>query len=271
VLKRFEKARKRLQGVIKDTPFSLAKNLSAFTGATVYLKKENLQETGSFKLRGAFNKIASLQENGIKGVIAASAGNHAQGVAYSAKYFGIEAIIVMPDTTPLTKINGVEAYGAKVVLHGKNFDEAFAKSQELAAEKGFEFVHPFADELVIDGQGTIALEMLEEVNDLDILLVPVGGGGLISGVAIAAKTINPDIKVYGVAASGAPAMSESFKAKRAIDSISVKTIADGIAVRDTSQMTLNYILEYVDDVVLVDDEEIANAILFLLEKAKTCC
>lgn len=268
MLNEVKKAKRRLQGVIKETPFALAKNLSMLSGANVYLKKENLQETGSFKLRGAFNKIAALHEQGIKGVIAASAGNHAQGVAFSAKHFGIEATIVMPDATPLTKVNGVQAYGANVVLYGKNFDEAYAKSQEIAAEKGFEFVHPFADDLVIAGQGTIALEMVEAVENLDIVLIPVGGGGLISGVAKTLKEINPNIKVYGVAASGAPAMTESFYAKKAIDSISVKTIADGIAVRDTSQKTLEYILESVDDIVLVDDEEIANAILFLLEKQK---
>ncbi|MGM0533560.1 MAG: threonine ammonia-lyase, partial [Campylobacterota bacterium] len=263
-----QKAKKRLESVIKHTPFGSAKNLSEHCGADVYLKKENLQITGSFKLRGAFNKVATLVEKGSKGVIAASAGNHAQGVAFSAKHFGITATIVMPEATPLTKINGVRDHGAQVVLHGTNFDEAYAKSQEIAAQKGYEFVHPFADDAVIAGQGTLALEIMESCEDLDILIVPVGGGGLISGIAKAAKHINPDIKVYGVAAAGAPAMSQSFQAKKCIDSISVKTIADGIAVRDTSQKTLDYILEYVDDIVLVDDEEIANAILFLLEKQK---
>ena len=268
MLQEVKKAQKRLDGVIKKTPFSLAKNLSALTEAKVYLKKENLQETGSFKLRGAFNKVATLYEQGVKGVIAASAGNHAQGVAFSAQHFNIKATIVMPQATPLTKINGVQAYGADVVLHGNNFDEAYAKSQEIAKQKGYCFVHPFADETVIAGQGTLALEILQEVPSLDVLIVPVGGGGLISGVAKAAKQINPNIKVYGVAASGAPAMSRSFKAKKAIDTLSVKTIADGIAVRDTSQVTLEHILDAVDDIVLVDDEEIANAILFLLEKQK---
>ncbi|MGM0622742.1 MAG: threonine ammonia-lyase [Campylobacterota bacterium] len=268
MIQEVKKAKKRLDAVIKDTPFTLAKKLSEQSGATVYLKKENLQETGSFKLRGAFNKIASLHEKGVGGVIAASAGNHAQGVAFAAKHFGMGATIVMPDATPLTKVNGVEAYGAKVVLFGKNFDEAYAKSQEIARETGYEFVHPFADDAVIAGQGTIALDMLEQVSDLDVLVVPVGGGGLISGIAMAAKAINPDIKVYGVAASGAPAMRDSFYAQKPIDSVSVKTIADGIAVRDTSPKTLEYIIQNVDDIFLVDDEEIANAILFLLEKQK---
>ncbi len=267
-LEEVKKAKKRLEGVVKNSPYAYARELSPLAKSDVYIKKENLQITGSFKLRGAFNKVAALHEKGVKGVIAASAGNHAQGVAYSAKYFGMNATIVMPEATPLTKINGVEAHGANVVLYGKNFDEAYAKSQELAHAKGYAFVHPFADDLVIAGQGTIALEMLEVTPDLDAIIVPVGGGGLISGVAAAAKAIKPDIKVYGIAASGAPAMKQSFEAKQPIDSVSVKTIADGIAVRDTSEKTLGYIIEYVDDMVLVDDEEIANAILFLLEKQK---
>jgi threonine dehydratase len=262
-------AKNRLKNITENTPFSYAPILSNELESNIYLKKENLQVTGSFKIRGAFNKISSLSEDEkSKGIIAASAGNHAQGVAYSAKHFGIQATIVMPEATPLTKVNGVKGYGAEVVLHGNNYDEAYAKSQELADEKGYTFIHPFADDKVIAGQATVALEMLEENSDLDMILVPVGGGGLISGVAAYIKAMSPSTKVIGVTAQGAPAMRNSFLQKTAIDSTTVKTIADGIAVRDTSPKTLEYILESVDDIVEVADEEIASAILFLLEKQK---
>lgn len=252
-----------------NTPFSYAPFLSEQTGVDVYLKKENLQMTGAFKLRGAFNKIASLSENErAKGVVAASAGNHAQGVAYSAQHFGIKAVIVMPDSTPLTKISGVRHFGAEVILAGSNYDEAYAYATKYGEENGLVFVHPFEDEEVIAGQGTVALEILEEASDLDAIIVPVGGGGLISGIAAAIKGNNPNIEVIGVSASGAPAMKNSFDAKRPIDSVSVRTIADGIAVRDCSPITLSYILETVDTFITVDDREIASAILFLLEKQK---
>lgn len=264
-----QEASKRLEAVVHLTPFAYAPNLSDLSGYEVYLKKENLQRTGSFKLRGAFNKIATLAENGnTKGVVAASAGNHAQGVALSASHFGLKATIVMPESTPLTKIQGVRDFGAEVILHGINYDEAYAYAIDYASTHNASFVHPFADDDVISGQGTIALEMLGDISDLDAIIVPVGGGGLISGIATAAKAINPKIKVIGVAAKGAPAMKQSFDAKRAIDTLHVRTIADGIAVRDTSPVTLEYILKSVDDIVLVREDEIANAILFLLEKQK---
>lgn len=235
----------------------------------VYLKKENLQTTGAFKIRGAYNKIASLTpQEREKGVIAASAGNHAQGVAMAAQIFGAKARIVMPESTPLTKINGVRYYGAEVILAGSNYDEAYAYASRQGEEQGLVFVHPFADEAVMAGQGTIALEMLDQVNDLDAVIIPVGGGGLISGMASAIKAMKPSIEVIGVSAVGAPAMKESFDAKTVIDSTAVRTIADGIAVRDTSPVTLGHILETVDEIVSVDDEEIANAILFLLERQK---
>lgn len=237
--------------------------------AEIFVKKENLQITGAFKLRGAFNKLASLSdEQRGKGIIAASAGNHAQGVAFAAKHFSSKAVIVMPESTPITKINGVTSYGAEVVLAGGNYDEAYAYATEYAQKNDLVFIHPFEDDEVISGQGSIALEMLAERDDLDIIVVPVGGGGLISGVATAAKAINPHIKIIGVSATGAPALKMSFDQKQPIDTISVRTIADGIAVRDTSPITLNYILQSVDDIVSVDDEEIANAILYLLEKQK---
>ncbi len=262
-------AHERIKGVVVETPFGYAPRLSEECGCDVYLKKENLQVTGAFKIRGAYNKIASLSDTEREqGVIAASAGNHAQGVAMAAQIFGTKALIVMPDSTPLTKINGVRYYGAEVILAGSNYDEAYAYAASYGKEKGMVFVHPFADEAVMAGQGTIALEMLESVKDLDVVVVPVGGGGLISGIASAIKALAPHIHVVGVSALGAPAMKESFDAKKPIDTTSVRTIADGIAVRDTSEVTLAHILQSVDQIVCVDDEEIANAILFLLERQK---
>ncbi len=268
-LKEIEAAAKRLEGTVHRTPFAFAPILSEMSGYEVYLKKENLQRTGAFKLRGAYNKIAALSESGKKrGVVAASAGNHAQGVAYAAKEFGIEATIFMPDATPLTKIQGVEAYGANVRLQGSTYDDAYRYAIAYAEENGLDFVHPFADETVMAGQGTIALEIFEEQPDLDALVVPVGGGGLIAGIATAAKALRPECRMIGVSAEGAPAMRLSYEAKRAIDTTDVRTIADGIAVRDTSEETLSYILRYVDAFYGVSEEEIASAILFLLERQK---
>lgn len=268
-LKAIEKAKNRLNGVVHRTPFSYAPKLSEISGYEVYLKKENLQLTGAFKLRGAFNKIASLVEEGKRGgVVAASAGNHAQGVAFSAKYFNINATIVMPDSTPLTKIQGVKEFGAEVILRGANYDEAYSYAIKYAKDNGIEFVHPFTDTQVIAGQGTIALEMLEDIKDLDAVVVPVGGGGLISGIGVAIKAINPDIKLIGVASLGATAMKNSYDTKEAKSTKSVRTIADGIAVRDASPITLEYILNTVDALELVSEDEIAEAILFLLEKQK---
>jgi threonine dehydratase len=268
-LERIKQAHARLEGVVHRTPFSLAPILSEMSGYEVYLKKENLQRTGAFKLRGAFNKIATLIEKGERGgVVAASAGNHAQGVAFAANYFGIEATIVMPESTPLTKIQGVKAFGANVILEGSNYDEAYAYAIEYGKENSLDFVHPFTDEEVMAGQGTVALEMLEEQPDLDVMVVPVGGGGLIAGMAVAAKALNPDIEIIAVSAEGAPAMRHSFEAKKPIDTTSVRTIADGIAVRDTSPITLEYILKLVDRFEGVCEDEIASAILFLLERQK---
>ena len=268
-LNSIKKAHQRISDVVHRTPFAYAPILSEISGYEVYLKKENLQRTGAFKLRGAFNKIASLVESGEKGgVVAASAGNHAQGVAFSAKHFGIDATIIMPESTPLTKVQGVKEFGAKVILYGGNYDEAYGYAVTFAKENSYNFVHPFTDDEVIAGQGTVTLEMFNEVKDLDAIVVPVGGGGLISGMSIAAKTLNPDVKVIGVSAQGAPAMKNSYDAKQPLDTTSVRTIADGIAVRDTSPVTLEYILKNVDSFESVCDDEIASAILFLLEKQK---
>jgi len=268
-LKSIEKAYQRVKGVVHHTPFTHAPILSQMSGYEVYLKKENLQRTGAFKLRGAFNRIATLVESGSGGgVVAASAGNHAQGVAFAAKHFEIDATIVMPESTPLTKVQGVKELGASVILHGSNYDEAYAKAIAYAQEHSREFVHPFTDDEVIAGQGTVAIEMLESIPDLDAIVVPVGGGGLISGIATATKAISHQCRIIGVAAEGAPAMATSYNQGKVIDSVSVRTIADGIAVRDTSPITLSYIRKLVDEMQLVGEDEIANAILFLLEKQK---
>jgi threonine dehydratase len=268
-LQSIEKAYERVSSVVHRTPFAYAPNLSEISGYEVYLKKENLQRTGAFKLRGAFNRIAALVESGKKGgVVAASAGNHAQGVAFSAKYFDIDATIVMPESTPLTKVQGVKEFGAKVILHGSNYDEAYAYAVTFGKENSYDFVHPFTDDEVMAGQGTVTLEIFEEIEDLDALVVPVGGGGLISGMSVASKALRPEVKVIAVSAQGAPAMKNSYDAKRAIDTTSVRTIADGIAVRDTSPVTLEYILNNVDAFESVCEDEIASAILFLLEKQK---
>ena len=268
-LEKIYEAQKRIKDVVVETPLAFAPYLSEISGAKVFLKKENLQVTGAFKIRGAYNRIASLSETQKAcGVIAASAGNHAQGVALSASKFSIKAIIVMPESTPLTKVNGVKHYGAEVILHGANYDEAYAYARKYADENSLTFVHPFEDEEVIAGQGTVALEILSQCEELDIIIIPIGGGGLIAGMATAIKEINPNIKIIGVSASGAPAFKNSYEQKKAIDSISVRTIADGIAVRDTSSVTLSYALKHVDSVISVDDEEIASAILYLLEKQK---
>jgi len=264
-----QKAKNNVSKVAYATPLTLAPVLSKLYDAQIYLKKENLQVTGSFKLRGAFNKIANISdEEKTKGVVAASAGNHAQGLAYSAQYFNVNATIFMPEATPLTKVSGVRYYGAKVILEGANYDEAYKAALKYAKEHNKTFVHPFADDDVIAGQGTIALEILEQIDDPDIIIVPIGGGGLITGIATVMKNLSPKTKVIGVVSSGANAMKESYEAKTPIDSMSVKTIADGIAVRDTTPKMLDYVLDLVDEVIEVEDKEIANAILFLLERQK---
>lgn len=270
-------ARQRLQGVIAHTPLSYAPVLSQLSLSEIYLKKENLQLTGAFKIRGAFNKIAALVESSkaesykagqIQGVIAASAGNHAQGVAYSARHFGIQSVIVMPEATPLLKVSATKALGAEVVLCGDNYDEAFERALQIAKERDLVFIHPFADELVIAGQGSIGLEILEEKDDIDVVVVPIGGGGLLGGIGSVIKTLKPSVRVIGVVASGADAMKRSFASGKIERVESVRSIADGIAVRDVNAENFALLQQCVDEIVSVDDEEIANAILFLLEKQK---
>lgn len=262
-------AKAQLSGIIQHTKLAFAPKLSQLSGAKVYLKQENLQNTGSFKLRGAFNKIASLtQDERAKGVIAASAGNHAQGVAYSAKHFGIKGVIVMPEATPLLKVMGVKELGAEAILKGNNYDEAYSYALEYAKKHTLQFIHPFADDAVIAGQGTVALEMIEDQSHLTSIVVPIGGGGLIAGIAAAYKQMLPNVRIIGVVAEGAAGMYHSFYKKEIQTTASVRTIADGIAVRDVNPINFSYILESVDEIVKVDDEEIANAILYLLENQK---
>lgn len=268
-------AKQRLQGIITYNPLAFAPRLSKLTNTQVFLKKENLQLTGAFKIRGAFNKLASLknadERNGTnilqQGVICASAGNHAQGVAYSAQHFGVRSVIVMPEATPLLKVSGTKAMGAEVVLAGNNYDEAYEQALQIAKKQNLHFIHPFADSDVIAGQGTIALEMIEE-QDLDCVFVPIGGGGLVSGIASVYKTLSPKTKIIGVQSKGANAMTKSFLQKQIQNAKSVRTIADGIAVRDVDKEVFECILQGVSDIVEVDEEEIASAILFLLENQK---
>lgn len=237
--------------------------------AQIYLKPECLQHTGSFKLRGAYYKISQLTpEEKSRGVIACSAGNHAQGVALGATHNGIKALICLPAGAPISKIEATKGYGAEVCLVPGVYDDAYAKAIELRDKHGYTFVHPFDDPKVIAGQGTIGLEIIEEMPDVEAIVVPIGGGGLISGVAFAVKTLRPDIKIYGVQAAGAPSMEVSLKEKKIVHLDSVSTIADGIAVKEPGVNTFELCSRYVDDVVSVTDDEIASAILYLAEKQK---
>ncbi|HEY0840224.1 MAG TPA: threonine ammonia-lyase, partial [Vulgatibacter sp.] len=265
-----EEARKRLDEHVIYSPCTRSEAFSRQCGAKIWFKLENLQLTGSFKERGALNKLLELSaEERARGVITASAGNHAQGVAYHAGRLGIPATIVMPDRTPLIKVTNTRGYGAKVVLAGGNFDEAYAEARRLQEEQGLVFVHPFDDDAVIAGQGTIGLELLEQVPDLDAVIVPIGGGGLISGIAVALKQSRPGIRVIGVQTAALPSMKASVEAGEPVTVKAGQTIADGIAVKRPGGRTLEYVKRYVDEILVVDEEEIANAILLLLEREKT--
>lgn len=261
------KASRVLKGVARRTPIMYASRLNP--EANVYLKCENLQNTGSFKLRGAYYKISQLtDEEKSRGVIACSAGNHAQGVALGATRNGIKSIICLPAGAPLSKVEATKGYGAEVCLVPGVYDDAYAKAVELRDANGYTFVHPFDDEKVIAGQGTIGLEILEDMPEAEAVVVPIGGGGLISGVAYAIKQLRPDIKVYGVQSEGAPSMFNSLKEGKRVHLDSVKTIADGIAVKEPGENTFKLISEYVDEVVTVSEDEIAAAILALMEQKK---
>lgn len=266
-----QKARELIKDIINTTEMSHSLNASKLLGCDVHFKFENTQRTGSFKFRGAYNKISNLTaEEKARGVVASSAGNHAQGVALSAQLAGVKSTIVMPVNASLNKAAATEAYGAEVVLHGDIYDEAYEHARQLEKEHGYTFVHPYQDPYVIAGQGTIGLEVLEKVPDLDSIVIPIGGGGLISGIALAAKTINPKIKIYGVQSDRSPGMLNLFKGVETKDIKRPATIADGIAIKYPSQIIYdNFISKYVDEVVSVSDDEIAEAIVFLMERAKT--
>ena len=264
-LEMIREAREAMRGVVEVTPIVTSTRL----GKNLYIKSENLQKTGSFKIRGAFNKIRKLSpEEAARGVIACSAGNHAQGVALSATRLGIKSVICMPEGAPILKVEATRGYGAEVVLVPGIYDDAAREAERLSKVKGYTFAHPFNDPYVIAGQGTIGLEILDQLPDVDAIVVPVGGGGLISGVAYAVKKLKPNVKIYGVQAKEAASMADSLKYDEQVTLKTVSTFADGIAVKHPGDLTFSLIKKYVDDVVTVTEDEIAAAILSLIEKQK---
>ncbi|MDO6658182.1 MULTISPECIES: threonine ammonia-lyase [Bacillaceae] len=264
------KAMENLLEAVHRTPLQQSTTLNDYTNRDVFMKMENLQRTGSFKLRGAYNKVASLTDiEAARGIVAASAGNHAQGVALSARERGIKAKIYMPVHTPTSKIDATRSYGAEVVLEGESYNEAFSGADRERVEKGATFVHAFDDPEVMAGQGTVALEMMQQCPDLDAILVPVGGGGLLAGMAMAIKSFFPHVKIIGVQASEASATWNRFKGTGPLVLQSVKSIADGISVKEAGKLTFPIIEELVDDMLTVSEEEIAAAIVFMLERHKT--
>lgn len=268
-LRKFEEAAEIVRQVTLETKLIFSEFLSAQTGNRVYLKPENMQFTGAYKVRGAYYKMSTLSaEEREKGLITASAGNHAQGVAYAAKRYGVKATIVMPTTTPLMKVNRTKSYGAEVVLHGDVYDEACAKAYELADEHGFTFIHPFDDLAVATGQGTIAMEIVKELPLVDYILVPIGGGGLATGVSVLAKLLNPKIKVIGVEPAGANCMQASLAADKVTTLPKVNTIADGTAVKTPGSKLFPYIKENLDDIITVEDKELVVAFLDMVENHK---
>lgn len=260
----------RIRSDIRVSPCTHSETFSGVTKSQVFLKLDNQQRTGAFKERGALNKLLTLTaEERSHGVIAASAGNHAQGVAYHSGRHGIRARIVMPLPTPLTKVSATRAYGAEVVLHGANYDEAFEKALQLSRDESLTMIHAFDDNAVIAGQGTLGLEILQQHPDIEAIVSPIGGGGLIGGIACAVKESNPKVKIFGVQPARIPSMKAAVTEGRPVTLNSAKTIADGIAVRRAGERTLPLVQKYVDDIVTVEEEEIANAILLLLEREKT--
>jgi threonine dehydratase len=265
-----EAARARIRDRIYLSPCAASETFSKLTGHAVSFKLENLQLTGSFKERGALNRLLALTaEEKARGVIAASAGNHAQGVSHHATQLGIHALIVMPLTTPMTKVSATRSFGGEVILHGTNYDDAYEEAQRRCAAGGLTFIHPFDDDAIIAGQGTIGLELMEQDPLLDAVVVPVGGGGLVSGIACAVKETNPRVRIIGVQTARVPSMKASLAAGHPVLVPAATTIAEGIAVRRPGARTLAMVQRYVDDIVTVDEEEIANAILLLLEREKT--
>ena len=268
-LEKFEEAYEDVKKVTLETKLIYSDYWSSATGNKVYLKPENLQRTGAYKVRGAYYKITTLtDEERAKGLITASAGNHAQGVAYAAKCYGVKATIVMPTSTPLIKVNRTKALGAEVVLHGNVYDEAYEKAVELSKEFGYTMVHPFNDLDVATGQGTIAMEIIKELPTVDYILVPIGGGGLATGVSTLAKLLNPKIKVIGVEPAGANCMQESIKAGHVVTLPSVNTIADGTAVKTPGELIFPYLSENIDDIITVPDEDLVVSFLDMVENHK---
>ena len=268
-LDQFEQASEKVQNVILPTNLIYSEYYSAQTGGKIYLKPENMQYTGAYKVRGAYYKISTMsEEDRQKGLITASAGNHAQGVAYAAKLFGVKAVIVMPNTTPLIKVNRTKSYGAEVVLHGDVYDDACSYALQLAEEKGYTFIHPFDDEDVACGQGSIAMEIIKELPTVDYIMVPIGGGGLATGVSTLAKMLNPNIKVIGVEPAGAACMKESLKNGKVTTLPSVDTIADGTAVKTPGSKIFPYIQKNIDEIITVEDSELVVAFLDMMENHK---
>lgn len=263
------RAAKQLEGVARKTRLIHSDHFSELCHNDVYLKPENLQHTGAFKLRGAYNKISQLTpEERVRGVITASAGNHAQGVAYAARKLGVKAVICMPATTPILKVEGTRALGAEVVLHGDGFDDAYAHSLELQKKHGYVYIHPFNDLQVLLGQGTTALEIIDALKDVDAILCPIGGGGFASGVALATKLVNPNVKVIGVEPENAACMKAALAADKVVTLDSADTVADGCAVKTAGTLTFEFCKKYLDDIITVSEIDIMNALLSLIEKHK---
>ncbi len=263
------RAAKQLEGITVKTELIHSSFFSELSGNDVYLKPENLQHTGAFKLRGAYNRISQLTpEERSKGVITASAGNHAQGVAFAAQKLGVNAIICMPATTPILKVEATRAYGAEVVLHGDSFDDAYAHSLRLQKQHGYVYIHPFNDREVLLGQGTTALEIIDALKDVDAILVPIGGGGFASGVALASKLVNPSIQVIGVEPENAACMKAALQAEKIVTLSSSDTVADGCAVKTAGTLTFAFCKKYLDEIITVSEMEIMSALLSLIEKHK---
>ena len=268
-LKEFKEARGVLSGVIRNTSLVYSPAFSKATGNQIYIKPENMQVTGAYKIRGAYYKISTLSdEEKARGLVTASAGNHAQGVAYAAQAAGVSATIVMPTTTPLVKVNNTKDYGAKVVLHGETFDDAAELAAKLSEEEGLTYVHPFNDPAIATGQGTISYEIFQDLPDVDVILVPIGGGGLATGVSTLAKLLNPNVTVIGVEPSGAASMKASLDAGHVVTLDRVETIADGVAVKTPGDQIFPYIQKNIDDIITIPDDELGDAFLDMMEKHK---
>lgn len=268
-LKEFKEARGVLSGVIRNTSLVYSPAFSKATGNQIYIKPENMQVTGAYKIRGAYYKISTLSdEEKARGLVTASAGNHAQGVAYAAQAAGVSATIVMPTTTPLVKVNNTKDYGAKVVLHGETFDDAAELAAKLSEEEGLTYVHPFNDPAIATGQGTISYEIFQDLPDVDVILVPIGGGGLATGVSTLSKLLNPNVTVIGVEPSGAASMKASLDAGHVVTLDRVETIADGVAVKTPGDQIFPYIQKNIDDIITIPDDELVDAFLDMMEKHK---